>query len=261
MRLHVEDIGTGPVIVLIHGFPLDHTMWAEQLNAWPGYRVIAPDLRGYGRSHLPEDTLYTIDQIADDVIDTLDAIGVNKPFVLGGLSMGGYVAMSIAERRPERLRGLMLLDTRAVGDTAKGEADRIRTVEQIESSGGDTRPFVADMLPKLLAPDARTRTPMVAEQVATIMNRAPAQAVTATLLGLAARPDRSAILPRISVPTLVLVGEHDAITPPDGAREMAQAIPGSTFVTIPGAGHLTPLENPQATNAAIDAFLKSLLTL
>lgn len=258
MRLHVEDVGSGPVVVLIHGFPLDHTMWAEQLNAWPGYRVIAPDLRGYGRSAPTEDTLYTIDQLADDVLDTLDAMGVTRPFVLGGLSMGGYVALSIAERRPERLRGLILLDTRAEADSKEGEMNRIRTVEQIEAGGGDTSSFVAGMLPKLLASDASSHRPMVVEKVHAIMNRAPAQAVTATLLGLAARPDRTAILPKITVPTLVLVGEDDAITPPAGARTMAEAIPGATLVVIPQAGHLAPLENPGATNAAIESFLKSL---
>lgn len=259
MRLHVRDVGTGPIIVLLHGFPLDHTMWEHQLHAWPGFRVIAPDLRGYGRSDLTEDTVYTVDDLADDVLDTLDALDITEPVVLGGLSMGGYLALSIAERRPERLRALMLFDTRAGADSTEAASNRITAAEQIESSG-DTGPFLAVMQPKLLGPDTKSNRPDVVSQITATMQRAPAQAVAATLLGLATRPDRTLILPQICVPTLILVGEDDVITPPAEAQSMAEAIPDVTLAIIPEAGHMAPLENPRLTNTAIELFLQSLPT-
>jgi pimeloyl-ACP methyl ester carboxylesterase len=259
MRLHVQDVGTGPIIVLLHGFPFDHAMWENQLHAWPGFRVIAPDFRGYGQSELPQNTVYLVDDLADDVLDTLDALGVSQPVILGGLSMGGYVALSIAERHPERLRALMLMDTRAGADSPEAASNRIIAAEQVSTSG-ETGPFLAAMLPKLVGPETRDNRPDVMSQIDAMMQRAPAQAIAATLLGLATRPDRTAILPQIAMPTLVLVGEDDAITPPAEAYSMAEVIPDVTLAVIPQAGHLAPLENPQLTNTAIELFLQSLPT-
>jgi pimeloyl-ACP methyl ester carboxylesterase len=258
MRLNVADVGSGPVVVLLHGFPFDHAMWAEQLAALaPTHRVIAPDLRGYGQSEATPDSVYEVDEFADDVLETLDALGVAGPVVVGGLSMGGYVALAIAERFPERLRGLMLLDTRAGADTPEAAANRLTAAEHIESSG-EIGPLLATMLPKLFAPATQADRPEVIDRIAATMRHAPSAVVAATLRGLAARPDRTALLPRIAVPTLVLVGVDDAITPPAEARAMAAALPRATLVEIPAAGHLAPVENPPAANAAIRSFLASL---
>jgi pimeloyl-ACP methyl ester carboxylesterase len=259
MRLNVADVGAGPVVVLLHGFPFDHTMWAGQIAALaPSHRVIAPDLRGYGQSEAPEGSAYGVDDLADDVLETLDAIGVSGPMILGGLSMGGYVALSIADRHPGRLRGLMLMDTRAGADTPEAAANRLTAAEHIESSG-ETGPLLAVMLTKLFAEATRTDYPERVERIAAVMRHAPPAVVAATLRGLAARPDRTAVLPRIVVPTLVVVGAEDAITPPAEARAMAAAIPGATLVEVPAAGHLAPVENPGPVNTAIGAFLDPLV--
>ncbi len=257
MLLDFDDDGPGPVVVLLHGFPLDRSIWAHQrASVGAIYRLITPDLRGHGRSAAPEG-VYTIDAMADDVIETLDALQLTEPLILGGLSMGGYIALSIAERYPERLKGLILLNTRAAADTPEGAAKREEQAREIEGSG-DVEPLVAAALPKLFAEATARDHPEVVRRLHAHMSRTPARAVVGALRGLATRPDRTAFLPKIAVPTLVIAGLEDAIVPIAEAREMAAAIPGSHLVAVPHAGHLTPLENHQATDAAILGFLESL---
>jgi pimeloyl-ACP methyl ester carboxylesterase len=254
MLLHCDDVGPGPVVVLIHGFPFDRTMWRFQKGAIGSeYRVIAPDLRGHGRS-APLPGPYTVDGMANDVLETLDDLQIREPFVLGGLSLGGYVALSIAARSPQRLRGLILMDTRAAADApdvAQGREAMARDVERT----GDIGPVVRGMLPRLFAPASRERRAALISEVGDQMLRTPAVGVTATLRALASRPDRTADLAAIRVPTLVVCGADDVISPPDEMRRMADAIAGARFVKIPEAGHLAPLENPGPVDAAILEFL------
>jgi pimeloyl-ACP methyl ester carboxylesterase len=257
MLLAFDDVGPGPVVVLLHGFPLDRTMWSHQRSSVGAtYRVILPDLRGHGTSAAPDEG-YEVDTMADDVLELLDALQIDGPVVLGGLSMGGYVTLSIAARYPERLSALMLLDTRASADSAEVAQSRRQRAAQIEATG-NTNAVVDAMLPNLFARQTFERQPGVVAATRARMAMTPARAVAGTLRGLASRPDRTAELGRIVVPTLVLTGAEDAIVPIEETRAMAEAIPKARLVVIPDAGHLAPLENHQAVDSAILGFLESL---
>jgi pimeloyl-ACP methyl ester carboxylesterase len=257
MLLAYSDDGPGPVVVLLHGFPLDRSMWEYQRTGIGStYRVIAPDLRGHGETAAPEG-VYHIDDMAEDVVETLVALGIHEPIVLGGLSMGGYVALALAHRHPHRLRGLMLIDTRASADTPQAALGREELAQRVLAADS-AEPAVEAMLPRLFGETTRLNRPEVIAQMRERMLRTPARAVAGALRGMAARLDRTAELGRIAVPTLVMVGAEDVLTPPSEAKAMADAIPNARYVEIPGAGHLAPLENPSVANGAMFAFLESL---
>jgi pimeloyl-ACP methyl ester carboxylesterase len=257
MLLAHADNGPGPVVVLLHGFPLDRTMWAGQVgDVGSVYRLITPDLRGFGYSAAPDEPA-TIDAMADDVIETLDALGLSEPVVLGGLSMGGYVALSAALRYPARFRALMLLDTKAAPDTAEAAEVRHTLARQIDESG-DFGPVADGMVPRLFSPVTRQTRPELIEPLLAVMRRTVPRAASAALRAMAARPDRRGDLARITMPTLVLVGSDDVISPPDEARSIASALPDARLDIIPGAGHLAPVEKQTETNRAILTFLQSL---
>jgi pimeloyl-ACP methyl ester carboxylesterase len=247
-----DDRGTGRPLVLLHAFPLDRTMWRPQLDTLSGRcRVIAPDLPGFGGSP-PGREPFTIDSAADAVAGFLTEIGITDRVVLGGLSMGGYVALAFARRHPDRLAGLILADTRSGTDDAAGRANRDTMIALAHEQGAAA--VVEKMLPKVLAEHSR---PELVETVRGIGSRQSAAAVAAALAALRDRPDATPSLRRIAVPTLVLVGEKDAVTPPAMAEALARDIAGNTLVRIPGAGHLSNLENPPAFSAAVAEFIRS----
>lgn len=257
MLLNYVDDGPGPVVVLIHGFPLDHTMWHNQLTTLGStYRVIAPDLRGHGQSAAPEG-IYPIDDMADDVIEVLDALKISEPVVVGGLSMGGYVALSIAARFPKRLRGLMLMNTRAEADPPETARVREDLAQEIDRTGS-VESVVSSMIPRLFSPTTMATRPEVVSQLKQTMLNTPARGVAGALRGMAIRPDRRADLARIKIPTLVIGSHDDALIPWSESQSLAAALPNAELVAIPDAGHMSPLENPAATNAAILRFLGSL---
>lgn len=244
--------GRDPVLLLVHGFPLDHRLWQAQLSglasqAW----VIAPDLRGFGRSELGTAPL-AMEQHADDMAALLDRLGVARA-VVAGLSMGGYIAFAFWRRHPDRVRSLVLADTRAEPDSVVARAGRDAAAQRVQEVGAAT--FAEEMLPKLLAP-ANLSAPRIAAAARAMMAAQSVPGIVAALAGLRDREDNRPTLPTISVPTLVLVGEEDTLTPPSDAAAMAGAIPGARLVTIPKAGHLSPLENPRAVNAALREFLR-----
>jgi len=257
MKLAFSDTRNAPILVLLHGFPLSREMWVEQLASLGSlYRVIAPDLRGHGQSEFPSGA-YTMDEMADDVVELLDRLEIKQPIVLGGLSMGGYVALSLALRYPERVRGLILCDTRAAADTpeaAKGREDTARNVLR----AGSGRGMIETMVPRLFGKTTREKHPQRVEAMLAVMERTSPQGIAGALRGMAIRTDRRGDLKRITVPTLVLVGEDDVISPPAEARELAGSIPHARLEIIPAAGHLAPYENPAAANDAIVRFLHHL---
>ena len=220
------------------------------------YRVIAPDLRGHGDSAAPEG-VYTMDVMAADVIELLDALQITEPVVLGGLSMGGYVALALWARYPERFRALMLMDTRAAADTPEAARNREELAADCrEHPEHEARGRRHDPEAVLRGDaDAPRRTDPAGAGGDGAQLRAGRRRGLAGA-GAAARPDGRAAT--ITVPTLVLVGAHDAITPPEESRKLAAAVPGAQLVIIPDAGHLAPLENPDPANEAILGFLSKL---
>ncbi len=253
-ELAVEVRGEGLPVLLVHGFPLDRAMWRHQIAGLSRCRRIAPDLRGAGASSVPADG-YTVAHYADDLVAVLDALGVRQAVVCG-LSMGGYIVFELVRRYPDRLKAIVLADTKAEADSPEGRRgrDELAAVAARDGAGA-----VAERLvPRLLSATTRAAQPEVARQVREMIERQPVPGIVGALAALRDRPDSRPTLGAVRVPTLVLVGEDDELTPPAAARAMAAAIPGAQYVAIPAAGHLAPLEQPLAVARALGDFLGSL---
>jgi len=247
--------GDGPAVVFLHAFPLGKFMWDEQVRALrESHRTLRFDARGFGGTP-PGDVPLTMDRIADDAAALLGLLGMETAVVVG-CSMGGYAAFAFARRHPERLTGLVLQDTRAGADTEEGRAGRATLAERVRKEGAGA---AADaFLPKLVGATTHRVRPGL---VATLRERilaTPPEGIAQALLGLGAREDSQATLAGIRVPTLVVVGEEDVLTPPAEAEALAAGIGGSRLAVIPGAGHLANLENPPAYEEALRGFLGSL---
>jgi pimeloyl-ACP methyl ester carboxylesterase len=252
--VHYKERGQGVPLVLVHGFPLDHRIFEQQIDALAAHaRVIAPDLPGFGSSHGAG--AFTIASLADDLHELLRSINA-LPCVLAGLSMGGYVALAFAKKYAPQLRGLVLIDTRAEGDSADGRAGRDKMIDLVRREG--TSAVVDQMFPKMLAPQTATNDSQVAQQLRAIMNSVSPTTIELTLSAMRDREDYTSFLPSIAVPTLIIVGEHDAITAPPVAQSMQRAIRGSKLVTIAGAGHLSTMEVPREVSEAIANFIKTI---
>ena len=304
VRLATVDRGSGLPVLLVHGFPLDHTMWDAQVGVLSGrFRVIAPDLRGFGQSGLavgqppsavgtvgqppsavvesaqpgaavpqaavpqatvpqatvPQATLpqtVTMDQFADDLAALVDALGITERVVLCGLSMGGYIAFAFCRKYAARLRGLILCDTRATADTPEAAAGRRETAQRVLREG--PAPLADAMLPKLLAPATLAKRPETVAALRKVILAGDPSGIAAALRGMAERADSTPLLAQIGCPTLVLSGQEDPLSPVDQMQALARQIPSARFVTIPGAGHLPPLEQPAETTAAIEGFLAAI---
>ncbi len=254
-RFHVIHEGDGPPIVFLHGFPLDHTMWNHQRAEFKsGHRVIIPDLRGFGQSKATTQAASLADH-ADDVAQILDRLHIKEPVTLCGLSMGGYIAFRFLEKYPARIAKLILCDTKSAADSPEAAQNRLTTAEKVLKEGSKV---VADaMVPKLFDADMKIRLKPAMEEVRQVILASPPETVAAALRAMAARPDSTPQLSGIRVPTLVIVGEHDVITPLDEMKTMSAAIPHAEFVVIPRAGHMSPLEQPAPVNAAIRKFLQA----
>jgi pimeloyl-ACP methyl ester carboxylesterase/acyl-CoA thioesterase FadM len=247
--------GDGPAVLFVHGFPLDRSMWRPLTAALTGWRRIAPDLRGMGQSDGPESG-YDMAGYADDLAALLDVLHVDRA-VLCGLSMGGYVAFEFVRRHPERVTALILMCTRATPDDADGRDGRNTMIARVRRDGPA---FLADeMVPRLLARATLQTMPDVVQQVRAMAAGSRAQGVAGALAAMRDRPDSTALLKDITVPTLVLAGSDDQLIPPSAARVMAEAIPGAHHAIIPGAGHLAPLEQPVNTGRVVREFLEALL--
>ena len=253
-----DDVGTGQPVVFLHGFPLDRRMWAPQTEALAAQaRCIAPDLRGFGETPLatPLAPPLSMEQYADDVAALLDALAVERATVVG-LSMGGYVAFALWRRHPERVRALVLADTRAGADTDEVR-DRRRALAELARARGSQA--VADLqIEGLVGKSTRRDRPEVVRHLHEMLASASVDAIVGALTAMMTRPDSRDLLPTISVPTLVVVGDEDALTPPKEARAMQEAIRGSRLAVIPAAGHVSNFESPDEFNAQLRAFLGAL---
>ncbi|MBS0209254.1 MAG: alpha/beta fold hydrolase [Planctomycetes bacterium] len=248
------DAGQGPPMLFLHGFPLDHTMWRGQLDALADkFRVIAPDLRGFGRSSVTPGTV-TMAQHAADCSALLFALGIGNAAVCA-LSMGGYVAWQLLRQRRWRVERLILCDTRAVADTPEGAAGRHKMADQVLREGSRVAAML--MLPKLFAERTARDQPAVIDQTRETMLANQPEGIAASQRGMAEREDARPLLATINKPTLLIVGQEDQISTVEEMTGMAAAIPGAELFVVPGAGHMAPLEAPAAVNAKIRAFMTS----
>ncbi len=255
LGLAYTDEGKGLPVVFVHGFPLQRGAWQKQIAALrSSYRVIAPDLRGLGESDSGSGPA-TMAQFAEDIHGLLQQIS-REPVVLIGHSMGGYVALAFARQFPKMLRGLALVATKAGNDTPEGAAGRRATADKVKTEG--SKVVVDAMTPKMLATsnaDAR-----LVEQVRALMAPSKPQGVIAALLGMAERPDSTAMLAGITCPTLVITGADDTVIPPAESEKLAKAIPGAQLAVIPQAGHLVAYEKPDEFNRIVTKWLDGLKT-
>jgi pimeloyl-ACP methyl ester carboxylesterase len=250
-----DERGTGPALVFIHGFPHDRRLWSAQLSALADRaRCIVPDLRGFGASTAAPP--FSMDQYADDIAGLMPAIGVERA-VIAGLSMGGYIAMALWRRHPSLVRAFAFLDTRAGADTDEGRAKRREHIALVRERGSEA--LATLLIEQQLGETTRARNAPAVEAVRRMLSQAPVEGVVGALEAMMARPDSSPTLPTIAVPTLIVVGGEDTVTPPAQSRLMHEAIRGSRLEVIEGSGHLTCVERPGAVNHLLAELLDELM--
>jgi 3-oxoadipate enol-lactonase len=252
------DTGSGPAVVLVHGHPLDHTMWQPQIDLLaPRYRVIVPDLRGYGATPLPPGKRVTLlDDFAEDILALANALHIDR-FAIAGLSLGGQIVLETYRQAPERIRALVLTDTFASLDTPEQKQTRLATADRFEREGfGD---FATASLYKMMTPANAEAFPAVAEHIHRMINQSNPAGAAAALRGRTMRRDYIPLLGQIKTPTLIIVGREDAYTPVSYAEEMHRGIPGSRLEIIEEAGHMSNLERVDAFNTRLKGFLEGLL--
>lgn len=255
IEIAYDDVGVGPPLVLIHGFPHHRGLWAPQLGALVDRcRCIAPDLRGFGDT--PPAGPYSVDRYADDVAALLDRLGVERA-VIGGLSMGGYVAMAFLRRHPDRVRGLVLADTKAGADPEPAQAKRERVAARLDAEQ-TTDALVDEVLPALTGPTTQDSRPEVVDRVTALVRACPPAAAAWAQRAMAARPDSLETLAGTDVPALVVRGAEDALATREDADAMVAALQRGRLVVLEGAGHLTALEVPDDLTAALRGFLDDL---
>jgi pimeloyl-ACP methyl ester carboxylesterase len=255
IELAYDDAGAGIPLVMIHGWPHDRTLWAGQLRGLGEHaRCIAPDLRGFGGSTVAGPL--TIDQYADDVAALLDVLDLPR-VVLCGLSMGGYVAFAMLRRHRERVRALVLADTRAGADSDEARANRMRLIALVEEHGVEA--LAARQLRSMLARSTFDQQPEIVEVVRRMMASVPPEGVIGALRAMAERLDSTPLLSTIAVPTLVVGGAEDTITPPAELEALSAAIPGSRLELLANSGHVCPIERPAAFNHVVREFLATLV--
>jgi pimeloyl-ACP methyl ester carboxylesterase len=240
-------------LVLLHAFPLSAAMWEGQLSAAPAsWRVVAPDLAGFGRS-FPLPPGATFDDDARDVVALLDHLH-EESAVIAGLSMGGYVAFALARTTPHRMRGLVLADTRADADTEEARRSRLQMLATLDSGG--TAAVVDGMLPRLLGETTRSTRPDVVSRVREMAVAQPAHGFAAAIRRLMGRPDSTHLLSTLGFPTLVIAGAEDVISGADVAWRMQRQIGGAELAIIERAGHLSNIEQPGPFNSALYGFME-----
>jgi pimeloyl-ACP methyl ester carboxylesterase len=256
VTLHVREAGAGLPVVLLHAFPLSSAMWLEQRNTLgERCRVITPDLRGFGGSPLGHDEP-SLDHVADDVAGLLDGLDIDR-VVLGGLSMGGYAAMAFLRRHPDRVRALVLADTKAGADAPEAAANRERIAGRLEAEG-NTDALVEDVLPKLVGATSGRDRPHVGGRVRALVEATPPTAAAWAQRAMAARPDSLDTLRATDVPALVVWGDEDELSSRADADAMVDALPRGRLAVLAGSGHLSAVEVPEAFDAVVGEFLAGL---
>lgn len=242
-------------IILIHGFPLSHEMWRSQIEVLgTKYRVIAYDIRGHGKSEIG-DGQYTIELFVDDLIELLNQLKIEKA-ILCGLSMGGYIALRTVEKNPERVKALILADTQSKSDSNEAKLKRAASVKAIKTYG--VRTFADSFVKTVLTKDSVSKKNNAWKEITRLVQKNSSRSVCGTLIALAGRTDTTSTLSSIKVPTLILVGEQDNLTPPSASQEMHNKIPASETHVLPNSAHMSNLENPDEFNKHMLNFLNRL---
>jgi 3-oxoadipate enol-lactonase len=250
-----EGPRTGLPVVLVHGFPFDHRMWAPQVRSLSkDRRVITYDVRGHGQSP-PGDGPYTLETFVDDLFMLLDHLKVPRA-VLCGLSMGGYIVLRAVERRAERFNAMVLCDTKSAADSSEAKLKRAATIQAVQKDG--VTAFSNEFIQGVLTENSlRTNATLVGSVLEMIQSNTP-EGICGALRALAGRTDTTQALPKMDLPSLILVGQEDRLTPPAVSESISKGLPNSTLRLIPDAGHLSNLENPSVFNAYLIEFLDRL---
>lgn len=262
-RVHYIESGTGPPLLLLHAFPVDARMWnGVRAQLEDQARVITPDQRGLGESALDAESTGergdhqgapSLDVVAADVLALMDTLGLRE-VILGGCSMGGYVAMAVLRQAPERVRGILLADTKAAEDNAEQRATRLAAADRAEGEGVDGW-LPENALPGLIGRSTREGRPEVAATVRELIEAQGPQGVAWAQRAMACRPDSTGTLRSFAGPALVLSGAEDVLTPPETMRELATVLPAAELTILSGVGHLAPLEDPEAVAGAVRPWL------
>jgi pimeloyl-ACP methyl ester carboxylesterase len=251
IAIEYTDEGQGPAVLFLHAFPLSLGMWDGQGDLAKRNRVVRFDARGFGGS-ATGDAMLTMDRIADDAALLIEKLRLG-PVVLAGCSMGGYAAFSFVRKHPSLLRGLILCDTRAAADSPEGRKGRGDLAARVMKEGA--KAAVDAFLPKLVGDTTRASRADVIAKVRDMILATDPQGISDGLYGLAARPDSNGTLREIDVPTLVVCGEEDSITPVADAEALQRGIRNAELAVIPKSGHLCALETPPEFNAVAGRFL------
>ncbi|HPC83170.1 MAG TPA: alpha/beta hydrolase [Thermoanaerobaculaceae bacterium] len=255
VRLAVVTGGEGVPVVLLHGFPLSSAIWDPvRPSLESACRLITPDLRGMGRSERPEGS-YSLDLLAEDVLRLANALALDR-LVLGGHSMGGYITLRFAARWPERLAGLVFVDTKAEADPPPGRVVRQEAIAEIGRYGAER--YLEVFVPRLVGRTTHQERPEVVARLRSIVAGTPAHVLQGCQQAMLERPDSTSLLPRLHLPALVVVGEEDSFVPVATAQAMAAELPQGRLAVIPGAGHTPSMERPVPTASALFSFLASL---
>ena len=253
VNLFFNDLGNGLPLLCLHAYPVDSTIWRAQYPLAASMRLIVPDVRGMGRSEAPVEPPL-MDVLAEDVVALLDHLAIDRAVVMG-LSLGGYVALALYRRFPQRIRGLIFADTRADADTAEMRERRLRAAAGLRKDGVTA---VLGAIPMMFGTTTKGAHPELIAEEEHHVAEADAEGLALIQLAMAERSDSTDLLSQIAVPTLLLCGEEDPASPPDTMRAMAEQIPNARFALIPAAGHYSPLENPAAFNREVEAFMRGL---
>ncbi|HCO23134.1 MAG: alpha/beta hydrolase [Gimesia sp.] len=255
IRMRALIAGSGPPLLLVHGFPLSHKMWLPQIEYFQSrYTVIAPDLRGFGESDISSG-IVTMEQHARDLNSLLKELNIEDPVVFCGLSMGGYIAWEFWKHFADQLHALILCDTRADADSEEGVNNRLKMADLVLRHGPEA--ISTAMIPNLISESSQQKQPHLSENLIAMIEAADSEGIAASQKGMAARSDYSNQIENIRIPTLFIVGSDDRLTPPEIMLRMSSQVPGSKYFEVGKVGHMAPMEAPEAVNREIDHFLTS----
>jgi len=255
INMKVLVAGSGPPLLFVHGFPLNHQMWQAQVERFKNkFTVLVPDLRGFGASEITQGTI-TMEQHANDLNTLLTQLKIEEPVIFCGLSMGGYIAWEFWKNFPQRLHAFILCDTRSGSDSEEGISNRLKMADLVLNHGPES--ISASMIPNLISEATQRDHPEIAKRLIEMIESTDREGIAASQRGMAERKDFSDEISDIQIPTLFIVGSEDRLTPPNIMKTMSAQLPHAEYLEVPDAGHMAPMEAPDFVNQAMEEFLAS----